>query len=732
MIQFRVKNLSCAACAAKIESALNGSEKVESASLDFSTELLRVEADNPGDVSGDISGVVKDIVRRSDPGVEIENISASCREPVESEDGFAVRRELAGLFVFAALFAVVLIADYTAWIAMSPRVFAGFSIAVYLAVGFGVIRDAVNTVRRKEFFDENVLMVIATIGAVAIGAYSEAVAVMVFYKTGEFLQDLAVFRSRRSIRSLLAQKPAYANLATEEGIVRIAPEDANPGDVIIVKPGEKIPLDGRVIAGESAVDPSVLTGESVPKRIAGGDEVSAGEINMTGAVRVAITRPFAESSIARMLSLVENASARKSATENFITVFARYYTPAMVGLALCVAFLPPLLVPGATFEQWIYRALILLVISCPCALVISIPLGYFGGIGRASQSGILVKGSNFLDALAAVRVVVFDKTGTLTEGVFHVREVVSENGYAPEKILKLAATAQQHSNHPIARSIAESYAQGGGRLEGAVPDAHSEISGMGIKATFGDKTILVGNDALMKKENISCAQGGNGGTTAHVAVNGVYAGYIRIGDRIRPDAADAVASLRKIGVTKIMMLTGDNRAAAESVGESLGLDRVYAGLLPEDKVRIFEDIQAEFARDGKVAFVGDGINDSPVIARADVGVAMGALGSDAAIETADVVLMTDQPGKMAEAASIGRRTRVIVWQNITMALSVKAIVVILGAFGMATMWSAVFADVGTALLAVVNSTRMLAVQNPPRPTAEDPGIRAAKEFRACR
>lgn len=719
MEKYLVKNLDCAACAAKIETALNLSDRVDNASVDFSTQLLHVR--------GADYDHVKDIVRRVDPDVRLEKVAASRDKTADSGNDFDARSELLRLLLFGALFAGVLIIDYTPVVEIGPIAFAALSITVYLAVGFSVIRCAVQTVVRRDFFDENVLMVIATIGAVAIGAYSEAVAVMMFYKTGEFLQSLAVFRSRRSIRSLLARKPDHANLKTDAGIVQIAPEDATPGDVIIVRPGEKIPLDGKVIAGISTVDSSVLTGESVPKTIGVDDTVLAGEINMAGAVTIEITKPYAESSIARMLELVENASARKSATENFITVFARYYTPAMVALAAGLAFLPPLFIAGATFEQWIYRALILLVISCPCALVISIPLGYFGGIGRASKSGILVKGANYLDALAAVKVVVFDKTGTLTEGVFHVQTVLPENGYDPEEILALAAKAQEHSSHPIAKSIVEAYRRGGGRFDGSDPDEHKEEPGRGISARFGDQTILVGNDDLMRRENIAFTPVKTPGTIAHVAVNDVYAGYILIGDRVKPDSAEAVASLRKSGVKKIMMLTGDNPYAAEAIATQLGLDEYYAALLPEDKVRIFETIQSTHALGGKAAFVGDGINDAPVIARADVGVAMGALGSDAAIETADVVLMTDSPAKMAEAVSIGRRTRIIVWENIVLALSVKGIVILLGAFGMATMWAAVFADVGTALLAVLNSTRMLAGK---RASSESAGETSAGETSA--
>ncbi len=699
MKKYFVKNLDCAVCAAKIENALNIADGVDSAALDFSTQRLHVQADD--------TVHVREIVRQADPKVELEDVSVSSGKAPEPESAFDTRAELLRLLLFGGLFAVILFLDYGQVVQLPEFAFAAMAVSVYLAVGFSVIVSAVKTMIRKDFFDENVLMVIATAGAIAIGAYSEAVAVMVFYKTGEFLQNLAVFRSRRSIRTLLAERPSHANRVTDAGITSIAPESANVGDIIIVKAGEKIPLDGRVVSGVSTIDPSILTGETIPKSVAVGDDVLAGELNMTGVLSFEVSRPYTASSIARMMEMVENASARKSATENFITVFARYYTPAMVALAAGLAFLPPLFIPGAVFDQWIYRALVLLVISCPCALVISIPLGYFGGIGRASRSGILVKGSNYLDALAHLKIVVFDKTGTLTQGVFHVKNVIAENGYDPERLLSVAAKAQQYSNHPIARAIVAAYEKAGGRLEGLSPEAHSEMSGKGVKVQLDNSTIIVGNDQLMHQEQIPHEQCEIDGTVAHVAVDGTYAGYILIGDRIKPDSAKAIAALAKMGVGRVVMLTGDNPCAAAAVAESLGIDEYYAGLLPEDKVRIFETIQSEKGSVGKIAFVGDGINDAPVITRADVGVAMGALGSDAAIETADVVLMSDSTGKMAEAVAIGRQTRVVVWQNIVLALSVKAIVIALGAFGLATMWAAVFADVGTAMLAVGNSTRML-------------------------
>ena len=579
-------------------------------------------------------------------------------------------------------------------------------LSAYLLSGWNVLTGAFRTIRRGTFFDENVLMVIATGGALAIQAYSEAVGVMIFYKVGELLQERAVSRSRRSIRGLLAARPHRAALKTANGLSYVEPESVMVDDVIVVKPGEKIPLDGNVLEGNSQLDTSALTGESVPLSVKPGHAVMAGQINTTGALTIKVSRPFQESSIAKVMDLVENATARKAKTEKFITTFARYYTPAVVLIAAAIAFVPPL-ATGAEFQTWIYRALVLLVISCPCALVVSIPLGYFGGIGRASRNGILVKGSNFIDALAAVKTVVFDKTGTLTKGVFKVNEVVNVNGFSKDRLLEYAAAAEMQSNHPIALSILTAYADTGGRIDSSKVLEHTDYSGKGVTASYKDQFVLVGNDAFLHIESIDHARCEFDSTVAHIAVDGKYAGYITIGDTIRPDAKQAVQALREQGVEHIAMLTGDNVCAAESVSKTLELDEYFAGLLPEDKVRLFERLDRNGDKNHKIAFVGDGINDAPVIARADVGVAMGALGSDAAIETADVVLMKDSPLKMAEAVSIARQTRRIVWQNIALAFIVKGIFIGFGALGLATMWEAVFADMGTALVAVANSTRII-------------------------
>jgi Cd2+/Zn2+-exporting ATPase len=523
---------------------------------------------------------------------------------------------------------------------------------------------------------------------------------MLFYVVGELLQDIAVVRSRKSIKSLLEIKPDYANLKDGGDTIKVSPEYVNLGDEIVVRAGEKVPLDGLVIEGSSFVDTSALTGESVPRKINPDDEVLAGMINQSGLITVKVSRLFEDSSISKILEMVENATSKKAETEKFITTFAKYYTPVVVLGALLIAVLPPLFLEGATFSDWIYRALVVLVISCPCALVISIPLGYFGGIGGASRRGILVKGSNFLDALTQVKTVVFDKTGTLTKGEFKVSEIITSNRFTEEEILEFAAYAEYNSNHPISKSILQAYNQ---EFDNSRIGKVKEISGHGIQAYIDNKEIFVGNDKLLHKENIKHDNCKVEGTVVHVVIHKKYAGYIIISDNLKDDSQDAIKRLNKKGI-KTIMLTGDNKYAAESFARKLGIKEYYAELLPENKV---EQIEKMLNKDGKVAFVGDGINDAPVLARSDVGIAMGALGSDAAIETADIVLMTDSPLKVAVAIDVARKTRNIVWQNIIFALVVKAAFIVLGIFGIATMWEAVFGDMGVALIAVFNAIRIL-------------------------
>jgi Cd2+/Zn2+-exporting ATPase len=697
--KFYLKNLDCASCAAKIERGLKQVEGVEDVTVDFAGLMLHVRTDDIQKIINEV-GVIEP---------EVELIPASKFNKSSDASGqqsdFNFKREIGVLSAALILFGLQLV--FENWYHQHP--FAGAELiivmAAYLLAGWNVLLGALRTIRKRDFFDENVLMVIATGGALAIHAYSEAVGVMIFYKIGELLQDLAVSRSRRSIRALLAAKPDRAFIKTPDGYQEVTPESVGVGDIILIKPGEKVPLDGEILTGNSQLDSSALTGEFMPVTAKPGDTVLAGQINKSGALTVQVSRPFRESSISKVMDLVENATARKAKTEKFITTFARYYTPAVVFIAAGIAFIPPI-VTGASFQTWIYRALVLLVISCPCALVVSIPLGYFGGIGQASRRGILVKGSNFIDALAAVKTVVFDKTGTLTRGVFKVKEVVNLNGYSENQLLEFAAAAELQSNHPIATSIINAFNKNGREIEPSMVFDHTEISGQGVKARYGDHVVMVGNDSLLHLESIDHPQCEFDGTVAHIVVDGNYAGYITIGDEIKADAENALKLLKQQGVKHVVMLTGDNSRAADTVANKLRIDNFYANLLPEDKVSIFEKLLRQRKGEGKVAFVGDGINDAPVLARADVGVAMGALGSDAAIETADVVLMNDSPMKMTEAVSIARQTRRIVWQNIVLAFVVKGFFILFGAMGMATMWEAVFADMGTALLAVANSIRI--------------------------
>ena len=584
-------------------------------------------------------------------------------------------------------------------------------ISAYLLSGWSVLSAAGRNILRGQIFDENFLMTIATLGAIAIHELPEGVAVMLFFQIGELFQGFAVGKSRRSIKALLEVRPDTANLLIDGVVREVNPEEVEVGDTIIIKPGEKVPLDGKILSGNSQVDTSALTGESVPRTVREGETILAGVINQTGSLTVQVTKLFAESSIAKILDLVENANSKKAPTEKFITRFARYYTPVVVFLSLAFAILPPLLIPGATGKQWVYRALVLLVISCPCGLVISIPLGYFGGVGGAAKRGILVKGSTFLDALTDVKTVIFDKTGTLTEGVFQVTKISPYNDYSESEILTLVAIAESQSNHPVARSIMQAY-------ENQIPDSditisysdvtdYEEIPGQGISAKVRGMAVLAGNDRLLHHKKVEHDSCDLEGTVVHIAIDSKYAGYILISDRIKEDAPRAITQLKRIGITETVMLTGDNRVVAQNVAHKLSLDTYKAELLPEDKVEAIEYYLHKSHKKSKVAFVGDGINDAPVIARADVGMAMGALGSDAAIETADVVLMNDAPSKVAEAINVARKTHSIVWQNIILAMAVKALFILLGAIGIATLWEAVFADVGVALLAIFNASRVL-------------------------
>lgn len=577
----------------------------------------------------------------------------------------------------------------------------------YIIVGGDVVKRAVKNIFKGQVFDENFLMSIATIGAFFIGEYPEGVAVMLFYQVGELFQSYAVGKSRKSIASLMDIRPDYANVKKGDELVKVDPDEVQIGDIIVIKAGEKIPLDGKVIEGSSMIDTSALTGESVPREVEVGSDILSGCININGVITAEVTQEFGESTVSKILDLVENASSKKSNSEQFITKFARYYTPVVVIIAVFLAIIPPLVIDGATFSDWIYRALAFLVVSCPCALVISIPLSFFGGIGGASKKGVLVKGSNYLEALAETEIVVFDKTGTLTKGVFNVQEIHPE-GVSKEELLELTAHAESYSNHPISLSLKRAYSK---EIDnGRISDVE-EISGHGVIATVDGKKVMVGNIKLMKMMDIPYFKGELIGTIVHVAVNNKYIGYIVIADEVKEDSAQAIKELKAANIKQTVMLTGDNKSIGSKVAKELGLDKVYAELLPADKVEKLEELFSQKFKKGKLAFVGDGINDAPVLARADIGIAMGGLGSDAAIEAADVVIMADEPSKIATTMKISKKTLKIAHQNIVFAIGIKIIVLILSAFGITTMWAAIFADVGVTIIAVLNAFRALNVKN---------------------
>lgn len=574
----------------------------------------------------------------------------------------------------------------------------------YVIVGQNVLKTAFRNIRRGQVFDENFLMGIATIGAFLVGEYTEGVAVMIFYQVGELFQSVAVGKSRQSIADLMDICPDYANIEVDGQIETVDPDEVTVGQEIVVRPGERIPLDGIVVDGESMIDTSALTGESIPRKAIVGSEVLSGCINQTGRLTIQVTKEFGESTVTKILELVENAASQKAPMENFITRFARYYTPAVVIAALAVALFPPLLIPGAKFADWAYRALTFLVISCPCALVISVPMGFFGGIGAASRHGVLVKGSNYLEALSHAEIAVFDKTGTLTRGTFSVTELRTKPGVTEEELLRMAALAEASSNHPIALSICSAY---GKPVDQDDVTAVEEIPGHGVKVTALGREILAGNLRLMVKYGIECKEADTIGTAVYVAVDGSWIGTILISDEIKDSAADTLKALKRSGLKKTVMLTGDHAGAAMKVAERVGIDAVFSQLLPGDKVDQVKALMAETSEQGKLVYCGDGINDAPVLAVSDIGVAMGAMGSDAAIEAADVVLIDDNLEKLPEAMKVARGTMRIVKQNIAFALGVKGLVMILGAMGYANMWLAVFADVGVAVIAILNSMRAL-------------------------
>jgi Zn2+/Cd2+-exporting ATPase len=697
MKKYQLKNIDCASCAAKIEEGLSKMPEVKFVSVNFANSTLQIDAQDIEEV--------KQKIKEIEPEVEVvesSDLPPRIKKPVLKDELVENKFELfrigfvIGLLIFGIVYEDLIHHTQYRW-----AEYLVFGIA-YLFSGWVVLKGAFRSITKGKVFNEHFLMTIATLGAFAIDEMPEAVAVMLFYVVGELFQDIAVNRSRKSVKALLEIRPDYANLKIDGETKRVSPMEVHPGQIIVVKPGEKIPLDGIIKDGNSFVDTSALTGESIPRSVEESETVLAGMLNKSGMLTIEVTKEFGESSISKILELVENASSKKAATEKFITTFARYYTPVVVFGALLLAVIPPLFFAGQTFNDWIYRALVVLVISCPCALVISIPLGYFGGIGGASRRGILVKGSNYLDALTKVKTVVFDKTGTLTKGEFKVSEIISSNGFSKEDILKFAAFAEVNSSHPIAKSIIDAY---GKKIPQSEISELKEISGHGIQAKVNGDEILIGNDRLLHKENIEHDKCDVEGTVVHVAVNKKYAGYIVISDSLKKEAAETITELNKLKINTVM-LTGDNKSAAEVYAKKLGIKEYYSELLPENKVEHIERLLSS-TKDGKVAFVGDGINDAPVIARAAVGIAMGALGSDAAVETADVVLMTDSPMQVVKSIEVAKRTRTIVWQNILFAMGVKLFFILLGAFGMATMWEAVFGDMGVAIIAILNAMRVM-------------------------
>ena len=580
-------------------------------------------------------------------------------------------------------------------------------IIAYIIVGFDIVKKALRNITRGKVFDENFLMTVATIGAFGIGEFPEAVAVMLFYQIGELFQSYAVDKSRKSISNLMNIRPDFANVERDGKTEKVDPDEVKIGEIIVVKPGEKVPLDGCVIEGKTSLDTKALTGETLPREVEKGDEILSGCINLNSVIKIKVTKEYGESTVSKILDLVENASSKKSKSENFITKFAQYYTPIVVIAAVLLAIVPPLIIKNATFSEWIYRALSFLVVSCPCALVISIPLSFFGGIGAASKMGILIKGSNYLEAIASTEIIVFDKTGTLTEGVFEVQKV-EEIGISKEELIKMAAYAEYYSNHPISLSVKEAYKE---KIDEKQIVETQELSGFGIVAKINKQDVLVGNEKLMNDNNIEFTRCNDIGTILYVAIDNKYCGYILIADKIKKDSRNAIKNLKKNNIKETVMLTGDRKSVGENVAQKLGLDKVYTGLLPAGKVEKVEELLKKKSEKGKLVFVGDGINDAPVLALADIGIAMGGLGSDAAIEAADVVLMTDEPSKIVDAIHLSKRTMKIVKENIIFAIVIKVLVLILSAFGLSTMWEAVFADVGVSILAIINALRILKVKN---------------------
>ena len=698
--ELMLNGLTCAHCASVIDEKVKHIDGVKNSNLNFTNKKLSVEIDCDNEEK--IIKNIIDIINDTEPGLDIqiegqrEIKEDKTQKSIKNNEKLNLLKIIAGVIVFIFAF-------YEEIAGRENKYSLLIFLVAYLLVGSDVLYKALRNITKGRIFDENFLMSVATIGAIAIGEPSEAVGVMLFYKIGEYLQELAVGKSRKSISELMQIRPDMANLKLGNTIKVVNPEDVNIGDYIIVKPGEKVPLDGVVIEGSSMMDTSALTGESVLRTVKKGDNLLSGFINKNALLTVQVTKDFSESTASKILDMVENASSKKSKTENFISVFSRYYTPIVVGLALLIAILPPIFMQGATFSEWIHRGLIFLVVSCPCALVLSIPLSYFSGIGVASKQGVLIKGSNYLEALRYVDTVVFDKTGTLTEGVFDVVKVKPVN-ISEDELIKFASIAEVNSNHPIAKSILNYYNK---EIDLNKMEEYEEIAAHGIRVKYENNIILAGNEKLMASNNIKIEKSTDVGTVVYIAINNEFKGYIVIADKIKTDSEEAIRLIKEQGIKETVMLTGDNKEVANSVAKKLKLDKVFSNLLPNEKVEKIEELYKNRIEKEKIAFVGDGINDAPVLARVDVGIAMGGLGSDAAIEAADVVIMTDEPSKIAQGIKISKKTYKIVWQNIIFALGIKIIVMILGATGLASMWEAVFADVGVALIAVLNAMRIM-------------------------
>jgi Cd2+/Zn2+-exporting ATPase len=694
---YTLKGLDCANCAANIERSIRALKGISDADVNFITTTLKVETYE--NYAGNITKHIEKTVHKYEPNIVITDYAPGTQQDkrIENTNKVQIIRFLIGMFIFGV--GMFMRQIFKEQYSLSLLIF----IVSYLILGGDVLFNAVKNLVRTKVLDENFLMSIATVGAFIIGEYPEAVAVMAFYQVGEYFQDMAVRRSKKSITELMDIRPDFAHLKQGGELLKVAPETVQCGDIIVVKPGEKIPLDGIVREGEAMLDRKALTGESLPTSVTVSDTVLSGCINQNGVLTIEVTKTFSESTVSKIINLIEHASGKKARTEHFITAFSRYYTPIVVGLAVIIALIPPIFM-GELWSTWINRSLIFLVISCPCALVISIPLSFFGGIGSASKKGILVKGSNYLEALNALDIVVFDKTGTLTKGAFNVTDIQTANGFSTDELLSYAAHAEIFSNHPIALSILKAYDKD---IDTDKCTAYKEIPGHGVSVTVDGTVITAGNRALMDSLAIPYTESQAVGTTLYVAVDKVFAGCIVIADELKGDSYEAIQALKAHGIRKTVMLTGDDPRIAESIAHELNIDEVYGGLLPDQKVEKVEFLINQKRPQGKLAFVGDGINDAPVLARADVGIAMGALGSDAAIEAADIVLMTDEPSKLSQAIAVAHKTKRIIVQNIVVILTIKGIFLLLGALGIATMWHAVFADVGVSLLAILNTTRII-------------------------